>query len=302
MDRNLRAFLSVARKGNLTAASEEIGLTQPAVTKTIRRLESELGAELFTRTARGMFLNEAGRRFMERAEAIENQYRFAAEEMAAHKRQEKPVLRIVAGVAYQSGLAARFVSRLHVDFPETMIELRADLLAPSRPELMRGDIDMILGALIGVPPEGIVTRSLLSANVVVFAGPDNPLYDRSVVSLADTAPYSWALLHRDDQTMARLKRAYDDLRLPTPRIGLTAHTIEACLDIVGNSTALTAAVDPVRPLAGERGLRQLPLTSPLWSFESGLWVRTSSLGYPIIQRSIEILEDLCAPLRDKNSS
>nr|WP_237351948.1 substrate-binding domain-containing protein [Rhizobium sp. ACO-34A] len=239
---------------------------------------------------------------MERAEAIENQYRFAAEEMAAHKRQEKPVLRIVAGVAYQSGLAARFVSRLHVDFPETMIELRADLLAPSRPELMRGDIDMILGALIGVPPEGIVTRSLLSANVVVFAGPDNPLYDRSVVSLADTAPYSWALLHRDDQTMARLKRAYDDLRLPTPRIGLTAHTIEACLDIVGNSTALTAAVDPVRPLAGERGLRQLPLTSPLWSFESGLWVRTSSLGYPIIQRSIEILEDLCAPLRDKNSS
>lgn len=302
MDRNLRAFLSVARKGNLTAASEEIGLTQPAVTKTIRRLESELGAELFSRTARGMFLNGTGKRFLERAEAIENQYRFAAEEMAAEQRQEKAVLRIVAGVAYQSGLAARFVSRLHSEFPRTMIELRADLLNPTRPELMRGDVDIILGALVGAPPEGIVTHRLLSAGVMVFAGPLNPLYRQEHVTLADTAPYSWVLLHRDDHTVGRLRRAYDDLRQQPPKIALTAHTIEACLDIVGNSAALTAAVDPVCPLAEERGLRMLPIAAPLWSFESGVWVRASSTGYPIIQRAIEILEVLCKPLRDKNWS
>lgn len=302
MDRNLRAFLSVARKGNLTAASEEIGLTQPAVTKTIRRLESELGAELFMRTARGMFLNDTGKRFLQRAEAIENQYRFAVEEMAAERRQEKAILRIVAGVAYQSGLAARLVSQLHSEFPHTMIELRADLLTPTRPELMRGEIDLILGALVGAPPEGIVTHPLLSANVVVFAGPLSPLYDRENLTLADTAPSPWVLLHRDDHTAGRLTRAYDDLRLQPPRIGLTAHTIEACLDIVANSTALAAAADPVRPLARERGLRQLPLAAPLWTFDSGLWIRQSSLGYPIIQRSIEILEELCSRLRDKNWS
>ncbi|RVL94223.1 LysR family transcriptional regulator [Sinorhizobium meliloti] len=302
MDRNLRAFLSVARKGNLTAASEEIGLTQPAVTKTIRRLESELGVELFSRTARGMFLNGTGKRFLQRAEAIENQYRFAAEEMAAERRQEKAVLRIVAGVAYQSGIAARFVSRLHSAFPRTMIELRADLLAPTRPELMRGDVDIILGALVGAPPEGIVTHPLLSANVVVFAGPLNPLHHQEHVRLVDTTPYPWVLLHHDDHTAGHLRRAYDDLRQPPPHIGLTAHTIEACLDIVGNSKALTAAVDPVRPLAHERGLRMLPLASPLWSFDSGIWVRASSMGLPIIQRAIEILDELCMPLRDKKWS
>lgn len=302
MDRNLRAFLSVARKGNLTAASEEIGLTQPAVTKTIRRLESELGVELFSRTARGMFLNGTGKRFLERAEAIENQYRFAAEEVAAEQRREKSVLRIVAGVAYQSGLAARFVSQLHSEFPRTKIELRADLLHTTRPELMRGDVDIILGALIGAPPEGLVTRRLLSAHVMVFAGPLNPLYRQEYVTLADTAPYPWVFLHRDSDTLDRLRRAYDDLRQRPPDVALTAHTIEACLDVVGNSAALTAAVDPVFPLAAERGLRMLPIAAPLWSFESGIWVRSSSTGYPIIQRAIEILEKLCQPLRDKNWS
>lgn len=302
MDKNLRAFLSVARKGNLTAASEEIGLTQPAVTKTIRRLEFELGVELFERTARGMFLNETGKRFMQRAEAIENQYRFAAEDVAAEQRQEKKLIRIVAGVAYQGGLAARLVSRLHSEFPDTVIELRSDLLTAAQPQLMRGEIDIVLGALLGEPPAGIFTHSLLSANVRVFAGPQNGLYSAKDIAMAQTAPYPWVQLHRDDPTASQLRRAYDDLRLAPPRIGLWAHTIEACFDIVANSTALTAAVDTSHHLAKERGVRKLPIDTPLWSFESGLWLRASSLGYPIIRRTIDILEDLCAPLRDNNRS
>lgn len=302
MDKNLRAFLSVARKGNLTAASEEIGLTQPAVTKTIRRLEFELGIELFQRTARGMFLNETGKRFLQHAEAIENQYRFAAEEIAAKRRNEMTVLRIVAGVAYQGGLAARLVSELHSEFPETTIDLRADLLAPSQPQLMRGEVDIILGALLGPAPEGVFTRPLISANVMVFSGPRSPLYERSNVTLQETSSHPWVLLQGDSFTTDRLRRTYDDLRMEPPHVALTAHTIEACLDIVANSSALTAAVDTSRHLASVRRVRMLPIGAPLWSFESGLWLRASSLRYPIIRRAIEIMESLCAPLCHEKSS
>ena len=56
MDRNLRAFLAVAQAGNLTAAADSIGLTQPALTKTIRRLEQDFQAKLFDRSAKGMGL------------------------------------------------------------------------------------------------------------------------------------------------------------------------------------------------------------------------------------------------------
>ncbi|MFT4013841.1 MAG: LysR family transcriptional regulator [Paracoccus sp. (in: a-proteobacteria)] len=297
MDRNLRAFLSVARKGNLTAASEEIGLTQPAVTKTIRRLESELGTTLFERTARGMFLNEAGKCFLSRAESIENQYRFAAEEMTAQSRGQKPVLRIVAGVAYLAGISMALAARLHEEFPDTQIDLRADLTEPNMPDLIRGDVDMILGALVGPPPPGIAVHPLLRVDVHVFAGPKNPLFHQPAASLAETAPYPWATFHRDSFTEDRLGRAFADLRLAPPRIGFVAHSIEACLDLVSASVALIAAAHPIGDLARERGLRRLALPGPLWSFQSGIWLRESARGFPVMQRAIALLDKLSTPLR-----
>ena len=83
MDRNLRAFGAVVTTGNLTAAAARIGLTQPALTKTIRRLEREFGARLFMRTPRGMVLTEAGHRLPLRVQAIEMHYRQAEEEVHA---------------------------------------------------------------------------------------------------------------------------------------------------------------------------------------------------------------------------
>lgn len=294
MDRNLRAFLSVARRGNVTAASEEIGLTQPAITKTIRRLEAELGAELFERSARGMLLNDAGRQFLRRAEAIENQYQFVVEEMAARHGREKPLLRIVAGVAYQAGLATRMATRLSHEFPRTLIDLRADLIEPSKPLLMRGELDIIAGALSGPAPDGVVTRRLISADVVVFAGPENPLYARETATLRDLLSFSWVSFQRDGYTERRIEQAFNDLLLPMPHVGIVADSIEACFDIVATSQALTAAAHPVSPLAEARGLRRLPLPDPLWRFESGLWLRESSLEFPVVVRAIEILEELCA--------
>jgi DNA-binding transcriptional LysR family regulator len=186
------------------------------------------------------------------------------------------------------------VARLSREFPETLIDLRADLIEPSKPLLMRGEIDIIAGALNGAAPDGIVIRRLMSAEVVVFAGPRNPLYARDAVALRDALPFPWTSFQHDSFTERRIERAFSDLLLPTPRVTVVADSIEACFEIVAASQALTAAAHPVTPLAEARGLRRLPLPEPLWRFESGLWLRESSLEYPVIVRAVEILEELCA--------
>jgi len=56
----LRSFLSVAHEGSISRASNNLHLTQPAVTKQMRALERELGAVLFNRTGRGIELTAAG--------------------------------------------------------------------------------------------------------------------------------------------------------------------------------------------------------------------------------------------------
>lgn len=67
--RHLRAFAAVARRGSFTGAAEQLGITQPALSRTVRQLEDRVGAELLTRTTRRLEVNEAGARLLPAAEA-----------------------------------------------------------------------------------------------------------------------------------------------------------------------------------------------------------------------------------------
>jgi LysR family nitrogen assimilation transcriptional regulator len=68
--RELRSFLQVARAGSFSRAATELYIAQPALSRQIAKLETEIGASLFTRHGRGVRLTAAGARLLERAEMI----------------------------------------------------------------------------------------------------------------------------------------------------------------------------------------------------------------------------------------
>lgn len=68
----LRQFAAVAKTENMTRAAQSLSMAQPAVSKTIRNLESELGAELFERTGKGLRRTEQGDILLRYARAILN--------------------------------------------------------------------------------------------------------------------------------------------------------------------------------------------------------------------------------------
>jgi DNA-binding transcriptional LysR family regulator len=74
-------FVAVAEAGHVGRASAALRVAQPAVSRQIRRLEDELGAALFVRTARGMTLSNAGERFLGHARGILEGVRRAQVEM-----------------------------------------------------------------------------------------------------------------------------------------------------------------------------------------------------------------------------
>jgi len=67
---HVEAFLAIARSGGFARGSAALHLSQPATSRRIQLLETELGAPLFDRLARGVTLTEAGRAFMPHAQAI----------------------------------------------------------------------------------------------------------------------------------------------------------------------------------------------------------------------------------------
>ena len=78
--RHLRYFVAVAEAGSLTVAAEQtLHTTQPSLSRQIRDLEEEIGAQLLTRSARGIQLTPAGRAFLEHARLVLSQVETASE-------------------------------------------------------------------------------------------------------------------------------------------------------------------------------------------------------------------------------
>ena len=81
--RDVEYFLTIVECGRMHAAAERLGLTQPALSKCVARLEKQLGNALFTRTENGVELTEGGKRFTEHASALRAIARRAEEEFRA---------------------------------------------------------------------------------------------------------------------------------------------------------------------------------------------------------------------------
>ena len=79
----IRDFLAIVESGSLRAAAGKIGISQPAITKSIRQLEEELHVQLLQRNARGAAITRAGKTFLARARVVQAELRKAEDDLAA---------------------------------------------------------------------------------------------------------------------------------------------------------------------------------------------------------------------------
>ena len=77
----IRHFLAVMEAGSLRAAARSVGVSQPAITKSIRQLEAQLGVQLVQRSARGAVATPAGKAFLARARIVQAELRKAVEDL-----------------------------------------------------------------------------------------------------------------------------------------------------------------------------------------------------------------------------
>src|SRR6202047_4139489 len=123
---DLLAFLAVARERSFTRAAAKLGVSQPALSHTIRGLEERLGLRLLTRTTRSVAPTEAGARLFRtvgpRFEEID------AELAALTELREKPAgtIRITASEHAAEAILWPAIARLLPDYPEIKVEIIID--------------------------------------------------------------------------------------------------------------------------------------------------------------------------------
>jgi len=267
----LRHFLAVAREGNLNAAAKQLGLSQPALTKHIRKLEEEFGVELFTRHPRGMTLTQFGERLLRHAKLVEAELRFAEAEIRSVQSGHAGVLRVGAGPFWGVSLVPQALARLQKDFPDLRIELEVGVNPIIHPKLFRGDIDVVFSAGPGAEelPPFIAFHDLLQVPMRLCAGRRHPLAKARSVSVKDLTRYPWVEYQDDPDTSSSLKSLFQAQRCPPPRYAVRASSLLAVVHLLKSGPYLACLAGPLLSSASELGLAVLPFRRNIRSYASG---------------------------------
>ena len=146
-----RVFYTVAKSGSLTKAAEELYISQPAVSRSIKQLETQLGVSLFTRTHRGMKLSaQGGKLIFGEVEQALNLLEGAENRLEEVKKSATGILRIGASdTIFEYFLADKIVD-FHERFPAVKIDLIADFTPSTIAKLKADECDV---AFVNLPIE-----------------------------------------------------------------------------------------------------------------------------------------------------
>jgi len=287
----LRPFLAVARAGTLSAAARELAVSQPALTKSVRKLEQQVGVPLFDRRARGMALTASGAALLAHARMIEAQCRVADGELEALARGQAGRIRLGAGPYWGNTVVPRAIARLHERLPGLDVGLEVAVNTVIQPKLYAGELDVIVGALpesAGLPP-GIERRDICRINLRVVAGRDHPLQRRKRVTVADLGRYPWVVYQHDRDVMDNLAGLLRRGGAAPPEIRVETNSVTAVLQLLRSGPYLACLADAFLRAAPEPGIAVLRYPHEIWSFPSGALFHTAVRDFAPIRLLIDLI-------------
>lgn len=140
-----RIFYIVARVGNITKASEELNISQPAVTKHIKNLEEQLGNPLFIRTKRGVILNEQGEKMFIKVKQAITLLDDAEKEISEFRIIDKGTIKIGVSTSLAGKFLLKNMKEFNKIYPNIVIEIYTDPTKILIKQLKSGSIDVIIG-------------------------------------------------------------------------------------------------------------------------------------------------------------
>ena len=129
--RQLLAVLAIADYGSFIAAAAFLKTSQPALTRTIKRIEDVLGVSLFERTTRRVQLTTAGREFVAVAERVLNDLRISVRSMRELADQQRGQVIVATIMSVANGLLPRIIAEYHVARPSIELHVREGVQALS---------------------------------------------------------------------------------------------------------------------------------------------------------------------------
>ena len=293
----LRYFNAVAQHGSFSSAAKALGISQPGLTKAVRRLEASLECSLFDRLPRGVALTPQGQTLLRHANQLNVQLHDAREEVRALGRGAIGQLRIGAGPSWLTRGLPGIIARMAAEYPRLSFHVVGGFNSSLMESLRSGDLDLVLSALPEHSPPGLQAVPLTRDTMSVVARRDHPLCERRRLNPSSTLAYPWVLPGRHVLSRLRLEALFRVAGLNPPAATIEADSMSFIAGVLRESDMLSFATAQI--IRSEMdGIVPVMIPGLSTTRSAGILFRSSAGVMPATRAVIAALERFAREIGD----
>jgi DNA-binding transcriptional LysR family regulator len=294
--RHLRNMLAVMEEGSIGKAAQRLNISQPALTKSIQRLEEHLGVRLFDRETRGMKPTFY-------ADSLKGYAKAACVGMAEAESQIASLRNGTEGIITVAGpplIVTELLPQVLVQLSQERPKLQVRVVARNRElfsDLLEGRFNLVVAMLYDeIPKQGLSKQWLFDDRLVLIMHPDHPLAKRRKVKVkpSDLLDQKWVFADSDTWSHRRLRLYFEQAGLTVPRARIESRNPAMLKSIVMMSdhicmmSRLGVENDVSKGL-----LKSIDIDSPLALRPIGVVHRENEPLSPAMKSFVRIVEDVC---------
>jgi DNA-binding transcriptional LysR family regulator len=291
----VRYFNAVARYGSFSAAAKALGITQPGLTKAVRRLEASLDCALFVRLPRGVALTHQGEALLRHAGLLDVQLQDAQKEVRALAGGAVGELRIGAGPSWLSRALPRIVAELTTEYPRLSFHVVGGYNSTLIGSLSNGDLDLVVSALPDHIPAGLQAIPLTNDTISVVARRSHPLRTKRRLQPSNTLAYPWVLPGRDVLLRSRLEALFQVAGIEPPPAKIESDSTSFIAAVLHDSDMLSFATTQIVRSEMD-GVVPLLIPRLTMTRSAGILFRSTSGATPATRAFITAIKTLAQEL------
>ena len=288
VSRHLENFMALYSARNMHAAADAKGISQPALTKSLKLLEADLGVELFARTSKGIEATPAGHRLYRYASAIEQQARLAAMDFPEFAERLGGRIRIGVGPVLAASVFPAIVVAFHNRFRTINVAVETGISSSLAEGLINNDHDLIVAARPDEPlGSEFQSQALFGSEMIVICRKDHPLRSSGAVTIGDLVRYERVGFIEDREFEKKSRRALG-AHSESMQPHIETASMAVMFGILASTDYYAIASDILLPRAEQDGLSRLNIGQDLWRIEVEMMCRRSLAK----SRPIMVMRDL----------
>ena len=231
-----RVFLEVAKQGNISAAAQNLFISQSAVSQSVKQLEEQLQVRLFSRSTRGVSLTSEGKLLLEYVSHALGLLQSGEEKIAASRQLLTGELIIGASDTVTKTYLLSRLEAFHKDYPDIRIRILNGTTSMVLDYLHAGQVDIAFAS--EAPDETVYSvRHCVDTHTIFVAAPDYLEFDKAY-TMEEIAALPLILLERKASSRVYVERYFQEHGVQIhPEIELGSHNLLISLARIGLGVA-----------------------------------------------------------------